>query len=320
MFFGEPALELADLMRTDHRRPRRHQHPRRRAADPEAAAVFELPAVAAVGAVREPAGSRRPRQAQAGVRVRRGAPAVRRRAAGAAAARRAGGAPDPLQGRGRVFLLAVPRRRARRHPRPARQPRAARAARVHAARPEGGEDRRRDLRRRIRRSTSPRRSRKLGVGEALVSTLQDKGMPMPVETHADRAAALPHGRDHRSRTRAGACRAARSAASTTRASTATRPRRCWRRRPRPPPSRPRRPPARDPRAGRGRGRRLRPVGQGRRVRHQAPPGHGRDHGQADRAHRRQPDRPADPARRAGRHLRRPPIAGAHHNPTPEVHR
>ena len=29
MFFGEPALELADLMRTTHRRPRRHQHPRR---------------------------------------------------------------------------------------------------------------------------------------------------------------------------------------------------------------------------------------------------------------------------------------------------
>ena len=75
-FFGEPALELADLMRTTHRRPRHHQHPRRRPADAEAAPVFELPAVAAVGTVREPARSGRPRQAEARVRVRRGAPAV----------------------------------------------------------------------------------------------------------------------------------------------------------------------------------------------------------------------------------------------------
>ena len=77
-FFGEPALELADLHAHDIGRPRHHQRPRRRPADPEAAAVFELPALAAVGAVREPARSRRSRQAQAGVLLRRGAPAVRR--------------------------------------------------------------------------------------------------------------------------------------------------------------------------------------------------------------------------------------------------
>ena len=62
--FGEPALELDDLMRTDLERPRDHQHPGRRPAHPEAAALLELPAVAAVGAVREPAGGRRSRQAR----------------------------------------------------------------------------------------------------------------------------------------------------------------------------------------------------------------------------------------------------------------
>ena len=46
----------------------------------------------------------------------------------------------------------------------------------------------------------------LGVGEALVSTLQDEGRADAGRTHADRAAALPHGRDHRRRTRAGARR------------------------------------------------------------------------------------------------------------------
>ena len=58
---------------------------------------------------------------------------------------------------------------------------------------------------------------KLGVGEALVSMLQDKGIPMPVQTHADCAAALPDGRDHTRGARRGARRAARWAASTTRA-------------------------------------------------------------------------------------------------------
>ncbi len=61
-------------------RPRRREHPRRRQADEQPAAVRELPAVAAVGAVREPAGGRRPRQAQARVLLRRGAPALQRRA------------------------------------------------------------------------------------------------------------------------------------------------------------------------------------------------------------------------------------------------
>ena len=101
----------------------------------------------------------------------------------------------------------------------------------------------RDLRRQSRSSTSPRRSRKLGIGEALVSTLQDKGVPMPVErtliapprcrmgaiTEAERAqvrAGSPVGAQVRHR-----------------ASIANRPRRCWRRRPRPPPTQAEAPPA-----------------------------------------------------------------------------
>ena len=61
------------------------------------------------------------------------------------------------------------------------------------------------------------------VGEALVSTLQDKGVPMPVERTLIGPAALPHGRDHAGGARGGARRAARSAASTTRRSIASRP-------------------------------------------------------------------------------------------------
>ena len=85
------------------------------------------------------------RQAQARVLLRRGAPAVQRRAQGAARQGRAGGAADPLQGRRRLFRHPEPARHSRDRAGPARQPRAARAARLHAARPEGGEGRGRDL-------------------------------------------------------------------------------------------------------------------------------------------------------------------------------
>ena len=122
-----------------------HQYPRRRQADGEPAALRHVPAVAAVRAVREAARGRRPGQAEARVLLRRGAPAVQRRAEGAAGQDRAGGAADPLQGRRRLFRHAEPARRAGQGAGAARQPRAARAARVHAARPEGGEGRRRDV-------------------------------------------------------------------------------------------------------------------------------------------------------------------------------
>ena len=73
-----------------------------------AAAVRHVPAVDAVRAVRAAAGGRRPRQAQARVLLRRGAPAVRRRAEGAGRAHRAGRAAGPLQGRRRVLRDAEP--------------------------------------------------------------------------------------------------------------------------------------------------------------------------------------------------------------------
>ena len=63
---------------------------------------------------------------------------------------------------------------------PARQPRAARAARLHAARPEGGARRGRDFRANPAFKTEEAITQ-LGVGEALVSTLQPGGMPSIVE-------------------------------------------------------------------------------------------------------------------------------------------
>ena len=187
------------------------------------AALRDVPAVAAVRAVREAARGRRPRQAEAGVLLRRGAPAVRRRAEGAARQDRAGRAADPLQGRRRLLRHAEPARRARHRARPARQPRAARAARLHAARPEGGEGRGRHV-----PAEPGLRHREaiteLGVGEALVSFLDDKGGP-------SRSSALRRCRRRRASARStpSAARAswrARSPASTTRRSIASRPTKC----------------------------------------------------------------------------------------------
>ena len=88
-------------------------------------------------AVRQAARGRRSRQAQAGVPVRRGAPAVQRRAHGRARPDRARDAPDPLQGRRRLLRHAEPGRRARPHLGAARQPHPARAAGLHAQGAEG---------------------------------------------------------------------------------------------------------------------------------------------------------------------------------------
>ena len=63
-----------------------------------------------------------------------------------AAADRSGRAPHPLERRRRVLLLPVSRRRAERDPGAARQPDSARAAGVYAARSEGGAHGRRDVR------------------------------------------------------------------------------------------------------------------------------------------------------------------------------
>ena len=88
---------------------------------------------------------------------------------------RAGRAADSIEGRRRVLRHAESARRSGDGARPARQPRAARAARVHAARSEGREDRRRDAAAESEDRHARRRSPSWRVGEALVSFLDEKG-------------------------------------------------------------------------------------------------------------------------------------------------
>ncbi len=145
-FFGEPMLDLADFLQTA---PAAASAPGRAqgvvnilAADrlmtsPRLYATFLLWMLSELFERLPEVGD--PRAAQARLLLRRGAPAVRRGAEGAARAHRAGRAPDPQQGRRRLVRDPEPARRARCDPRPARQPRPARAARLHAARPEGGQ-------------------------------------------------------------------------------------------------------------------------------------------------------------------------------------
>ena len=135
-FFGEPALNLDDLIQTDGTG---RGVINILAADKLmslAQALRDAAPVAARRAFRAAAGSRRSRKAEARVLLRRGAPALQRRPAGAAREDRAGGALDPLQGRRRLVRHAEPAGYPRHGARTARQPRAARAARLHAARPE----------------------------------------------------------------------------------------------------------------------------------------------------------------------------------------
>ena len=100
-----------DLGHDAHRpgRAGRHQHSRRRQADDEPAALRDLPALAAVGAVRGAARSRRSRKAAPGLLLRRGASAVRRCAEAPRRPGRAGRAADPLEGRRRLFRHAESR-------------------------------------------------------------------------------------------------------------------------------------------------------------------------------------------------------------------
>jgi len=140
----------------------------------------------------------------------------------------------------------------------------------------------------------------LSVGEALVSTLQDKGVPMPVErtiicpprcrmgaiTAEERATVRsrspigvrdPEQAKRVGRHSGGSAERARAAGAGPDAGSS-------------------------PAAGSaGRGYvRSRHAGERDPLGHQATPGHGGSHGQAGRAHRRQPDRPADPSRHARR--------------------
>ena len=173
-------LNIADLIQTDQR-ARRHQHPVGRQADAVAEDVRHAAAVAAVRTVRAPARSGRPRQAETGVLLRRSAPAVHRRARRAGGKDRAGGAADPLQGRRR--LSSSPRTRPTCRTRCCRS--SATACSTRCA-PFPRATRRRSRPRpkpcaTIPRSTKPTVITELGVGEALVSFLDEKGRPGVVE-------------------------------------------------------------------------------------------------------------------------------------------
>ena len=164
-FFGEPEFESADLLQTT--------------ADgrglislvelPEpagpAGGVLDLPDVAARRPLPRPARGRRHRQAQAGLLLRRGAPALRRRLGGVPRPDRPDGAADPVQGRRRLLRDPEPDRRPRRRARPARLAGPAPAARPHPQRRQGAEGDRQHLPdvglRRPRRG-----DHRLGIGEA----------------------------------------------------------------------------------------------------------------------------------------------------------
>ena len=111
-----------------------HQHPRAVGRHGQAPAVLDVHALDAGPAVRIAARGRRPAEAEAVLLLRRGAPAVRRRVRRPARPDRADGAAHPLEGGRRLLRDPGPDRRAVVGPGPARQPRPARAARVHARR------------------------------------------------------------------------------------------------------------------------------------------------------------------------------------------
>ena len=140
---ASPSSTSTDLLRTTRRRPGRDQL--LELADvmdkPRLFSTFMLWILAQLyeSAAR---GRRRP-EAQAVLLLRRGAPALRRRVGGADGADRAHGAADPLEGRRRLLRHAVADGRALERPVAARQPRPARAARVHArGRRRAAQDRR----------------------------------------------------------------------------------------------------------------------------------------------------------------------------------
>ena len=161
-----------------------------------AAALRDVPALAAVGAVRGAARGRRSGQAEARVLLRRGASAVQRRAQGAARQDRAGGAADPLQGRRRLFRHAEPARRARHRAGAS----SATACSMRCA------PSRRATRRRCKAAAETFRPNpkldtaqvitELGKGEALVSFLEGNGIPVDGRAHADPAAVGAHRADH----------------------------------------------------------------------------------------------------------------------------
>ena len=143
-----------------------------RAAQPAgpAGGVLDVPDVAARGPLPRPPGGRRHRQAQAGLLLRRGAPALRRRLQGLPRPDRADRAADPLQGRRRLLRDPEPHRRTRRRARPARLAGPAPAPRAHPQRRQGAQGDRQHLPpQRVRRPRpgdhQPRHRRGRGHGD-----------------------------------------------------------------------------------------------------------------------------------------------------------
>ena len=269
-FFGEPEFESADLLQVDARR----QGPdlARRAAQPAgpAGGVLDVPDVAARRPVPRPARGRRRRQAQAGVLLRRGAPAVQRRLQGVPRPDRPDRAADPVQGRRRLLRDPEPDRRTRRGARPARLAGPAPAPRAHPQRRQGAQGDRQHLPergvRRPRRGDHQPRHRRGGGHRDERARRADAGRLDP--------AARPGVADGADRRRGDAGHRRREPAlarSTPTASTASRPARSS------PPSsrraRPRRPPRRTP--PRGRRRTPRPPTRSRAPRRPAYQGGGR---------------------------------------------
>ena len=185
----------------------------------EAAALRDLPAVAAVRAVRGAARSRRSRQAEARVLLRRGASSVQRRAEGAARQGRAGGAAHPLEGRRRLFRHAEPARRAAR--RCWRSSATACSTRLRAFTPRdqkavraAAETFRAEPGLRHREGDHGTRQ----SGEALVSTLEEQRHALDGGAHADRAAVGARRAGHAGGAQGRRPAKARCAANTTRRS------------------------------------------------------------------------------------------------------
>ena len=126
-------------------RPRDHLVPRAARRPGQADALLDRADVAARRAVRGAAGDRRPRQAEARLLLRRGAPALRRGDEGVPRLDRPDRAADPLEGRRRLLLHAAAEGHPGRRARAARQPDPVRAPRVHARRRQGAEGDRLDV-------------------------------------------------------------------------------------------------------------------------------------------------------------------------------
>ena len=178
-FFGEPQFAIADLAAHRARRPRGHLVPGAPGRAGQARPLLHGAHVAAGRALRGAARGRRPAEAQARVLLRRGAPALHRRDRRVRRRGRPDRAPHPLQGRRRLL----------RHPDPEGRPGdvlGQLGMRVQHALRAFTPDDAKALKATV--STFPRSDfydleellPSLGIGEAAVTVLDERGVPTPV--------------------------------------------------------------------------------------------------------------------------------------------